>query len=439
MTKCSSISLSDDHRAALEANRACHGDEILAWKRTQAFILLDEKADPETICWTLNIDPTVLTEWIRAYSADGFTSFGLKDYSQTSISLTDDQRADIKAICRRRKVDALVWKRAQAINLLDAKKDPKTICQVLDIGRTVLTEWCRAFLAKGLAFFGLNDYSRREGHLTFEQEKALKKHFTDNPPSDTHVIRAYILAEYGQQFSISGATKLMKRLDFVYKKPIALAMQADEVAQQAFMDWYKNLLNSLLPNDQVLFLDAVHPEYQSRPSHGWFPKNQKTAIKTTSGRKRFNLQGALNLDGLKFISVQGERINAQTTLQLLKKIEKAYPLAYIIHVILDNARYHHAKLLQPWLNRPGCRIKLHFLPPYAPHLNSIEPLWGLMHKWVTHNQHYDTYEEFTEAVKEFLEITLPENWEQFLDTITDNFRVISPKQYKIIQASKRMG
>ena len=31
-------------------------------------------------------------------------------------------------------------------------------------------------------------------------------------------------------------------------------------------------------------------------------------------------------------------------------IEKAYPLAYLIHVILDNARYHHAKLLQPWLN-----------------------------------------------------------------------------------------
>ena len=100
---------------------------------------------------------------------------GLKDYNQASISLTDDQRADIKANCRRRKIDALVWKRAQAITLLDAKKDPKTIFQVLDIGRTVLTEWCRAFLAKGLAFFGLNDYSKREGHLTFEQEKALKK------------------------------------------------------------------------------------------------------------------------------------------------------------------------------------------------------------------------------------------------------------------------
>ena len=231
MTKCSSISLSDDHRAALVANRPCHGDEVLAWKRAQAFIHLDEKADPETICWTLNIDTTVLTEWIRAYSADGFASFGLKDYSQASISLTDDQRADTKAICRRRKVDALVWKRAQAITLLDAKKNPKTIRQVLDLGRTVLTEWCHAFSAEGLAFFGLNDYSQREGHLTFEQKKALKKHFIDNLPSDTNVIRAYILAEYGQKFSISGATKFMKRMDFVYKKPIAFAMQVDEVAQ----------------------------------------------------------------------------------------------------------------------------------------------------------------------------------------------------------------
>ena len=53
--------------------------------------------------------------------------------------------------------------------------------------------------------------------------------------------------------------------------------------------------------------------------------------------------------------------------------------------------------------------------------NSIEPLWGLMHKWVTHNRHYDTYEEFTEAITEFLETTLPENWEQFLDTVTGNF------------------
>jgi hypothetical protein len=34
----------------------------------------------------------------------------------------------------------------------------------------------------------------------------------------------------------------------------------------------------------------------------------------------------------------------------------------LIHVFLDNARYHHAKLVQEWLARPDCRIKLHFIP-----------------------------------------------------------------------------
>ncbi|MGH6810848.1 MAG: hypothetical protein ACREDM_00405 [Methylocella sp.] len=40
----------------------------------------------------------------------------------------------------------------------------------------------------------------------------------------------------------------------------------------------------------------------------------------------------------------------------------------LIHVILDNAcynaRYHHATLAREWLDRPGCRIEPHLIPPY---------------------------------------------------------------------------
>ena len=175
----------------------------------------------------------------------------------------------------------------------------------------------------------------------------------------------------------------MKRLGFVYKKPIAHSTKADEEAQQAFIDLYDGLSNSLLPNEKVLFVDAVHPEYQSRPAHGWFPKDQKTAIKTTSGRKRLNIHGALNFETSEFIFVKAEKINAITTQQLREKIEKAYPTMAAIYIILDNARYHHAKILQPWIESPERRVKLLFLPPYAPHFNPIERLWAVMHMSVT--------------------------------------------------------
>ena len=54
-------------------------------------------------------------------------------------------------------------------------------------------------------------------------------------------------------------------------------------------------------------------------------------------------------------------------------------------------RYNRANLLKPFLERPECRIQLHFLPPYAPHLNPIERLWGVMHRHVTHNRFYSDF------------------------------------------------
>ncbi|MBE2914432.1 IS630 family transposase, partial [Anoxybacillus flavithermus] len=42
-----------------------------------------------------------------------------------------------------------------------------------------------------------------------------------------------------------------------------------------------------------------------------------------------------------------------------------------IVMILDNARIHHAKLIQPFLKEHEDRLELVFLPPYSPQLNLI--------------------------------------------------------------------
>ena len=90
-----------------------------------------------------------------------------------TVSLSDEQRIALEALCRRRKVDALVWKRARAFLLLDAGEDAGTVCRILDIGPAVLTEWRFAFAGAGLSFFGLKDYSQRQGHLSVMQEQAV--------------------------------------------------------------------------------------------------------------------------------------------------------------------------------------------------------------------------------------------------------------------------
>ena len=142
---------------------------------------------------------------------------------------------------------------------LDTKKNPKTVFQILNICRTVLTKWCRAFSTEKFAFFDLTDCSKCDGLLTFTQEEELKKHFTEHLPLKAGEICACVLAEYSQNYGASGASKFMKLLGFVYKNPIALSMQADEDAQRKFIDWYEALRGSLGNNETILFADAVPP------------------------------------------------------------------------------------------------------------------------------------------------------------------------------------
>ena len=100
---------------------------------------------------------------------------------------------------------------------------------------------------------------------------------------------------------------------------------------------------------------------------------------------------ALDLEEMQQVRVASERINAETTLVLFKRTEEASPDTRIFHLFSGNARYHHAKMLKPWLERPEYRLKLHYLPANAPHLNPIERLWGIMRRHVTHNRSHANF------------------------------------------------
>jgi DNA invertase Pin-like site-specific DNA recombinase len=51
-----------------------------------------------------------------------------------------------------------------------------------------------------------------------------------------------------------------------------------------------------------------------------------------------------------------------------------------------------------------------------------------MHRNVTHNKCYATCAQFADATLSFLREKVPRNWADLCDSVTDNFRVINPKQ-----------
>ena len=252
-------------------------------------------------------------------------------------------------------------------------------------------------------------------------------------PRSTRQIGAWIEKEFGLVYeSRSGLIALLHRLGLAYHKPDVIPRKLDQDKQKAFIASYDNLLNSLADNEAVLFADAVHPTHAARPAGCWAARQDKLAIEQTSGRQRINIHGAIDLATGQTRMIEALTIDAASTIRLLQSIEAFYPLLAIIHVFLDNARYHHAKLVRQWLDQPGRRIKLHFIPPYCPHLNPIERLCGVMHRNVTHNKCYATCAQFTDATLAFLREKVPRNWPDLCDSVTDNFRVINPKDFRIV-------
>lgn len=347
--------------------------------------------------------------------------------------LSADERAALKGVIRHPGEIHGVARRANAILLLDKGWSCAEIAEALFLDDDTVRTWHKHWRAGGLDELTLFDWHGRAGHLKGAQEAELSAHLDERLYRDTGEVAAYIEAAYGVTYRHSGCIKLLHRLGFEYKRPESLPAQADEAKQAAFIDGYEKLQRGLADDEAVYFADGVHPEYQSRPAYGWVKKGNKVALRRTSGRQRLNLHGALNLENFHCPLVQAEKINAASTIALLEMLEAANPDKRRIYVIADNARYHHAVLVRQWLERPACRIKLIFLPAYAPHLNAIERLWGVLHREVTHNKFYKSFDLFAQAIDDFFRRRLPLEWPSWRDTITDNFRIISHQEFRVLE------
>src|SRR5260370_23621964 len=71
-------------------------------------------------------------------------------------------------------------------------------------------------------------------------------------------------------------------------------------------------------------------------------------------------------------------------------------------------------------------------PSRANSTRSRRDSWGLMHKHITHNRCYETFRDFSDAILTFLREEVPRNWHLYCDTVTDNFPIISPKEFRVL-------
>ena len=119
-------------------------------------------------------------------------------------------------------------------------------------------------------------------------------------------------------------------------------------------------------------------------------------IPSSSGRRRYNVLGALNAITKEVITVENEGyINSESVGELLIKIAHRR-INDKTTLILDNAKYQACDAVKNIAK--GLGIDLLFLPPYSPNLNLIERLWKFVKKHALNSKYYSTFDEFKNAI-----------------------------------------
>lgn len=336
--------------------------------------------------------------------------------------LTQEQRVEIitlhKKCKKRRYADRL-----KCILLLDDGFSCVEISRILLLDDDTIRTYRNKYIASGARSLLSDNNKGGISYLNAEQIKCLNSHLVKNVYSDSKGIVVWIKAKFGVHYSPSGINALLLRMGFVYKKPVLVPCKANENKQLEFVKQYNELKENLKQDDQIYFMDGVHPQHNSIAGYGWIKKGTTKQLKTNNGRKRININGALNLTKKEVVYVEDERINSQTVIALLELLLEKQKKGKI-YIVLDNARYYHSKVIKEFLNN-NPRIILKFLPPYSPNLNIIERLWRILKKNVVYNKFYLKFDDFRIAVNIFFEnkIWLKPNFKNLLN---DNFQIIKP-------------
>ena len=131
---------------------------------------------------------------------------------------------------------------------------------------------------------------------------------------------------------------------------------------------------------------------------GWFKKGSKPIVKTSYGKKRISVFGALS-DREFSAQMTEEKCNWKTYLQFLKSLIRKYGKVLIV---IDGAKYHFEKQnVQKFYEHRKDILKVIQLPAYSPELNPIEQSWKKIKKWIATSL-WATEEEFEMRIAEAL-------------------------------------
>ena len=305
------------------------------------------------------------------------------------VGVTPEETAVLIRWKKRSDNHVLVRMKAEAILYASEGVGIDIIAKMVERAERTVQEWLADWRATRMcSVLTGHAGNQNAAKLTRDQKQELKK-ILAQPPSQTGIhaefwdvpaIRDVVKIMFDVEYQSDSSYQLLLRFcGPSLEPPDPFDKHRNEKAITRRMTEVKTQVKVLLDAGwEVYAADEARLEHEAETRRMQPPKGQRTKLSVDRQRTSQSFFGALSLTSkkVKLYPVEGNQNTEQTILALdrLQRETREEKIA----VVLDNARFHHAKALTA-LYEPGRlleRITPVFLPPYAPDHNPVEHVWN---------------------------------------------------------------
>ena len=300
------------------------------------------------------------------------------------IDMTDEERDILIRWKKRSDTYRLVRMKAEAIVYAARGVGLDIIAEMVERAegtvREWLSEWRRYRMGSVVTGHAGNENAAK---LKRAQKEELEE-ILSRPPSEAGVkagfwdvpaLKDVVSIKFGVEYRSESSYRLLMRfLGMTFKLPDPFDKRRDEKAITRRMAEIRRQVNDLLKEGwEVYTVDEVRVEHEAETRRMWLPKGKRTKLYVDRKKASQSFFGALSLTTkkMRIYPIEGNQNAEQITL-MMDRLARETDEGKKIAVVLDNARFHHAKALND-LYAPGQaleRITPIYMPPYAPDLGS---------------------------------------------------------------------
>jgi len=241
---------------------------------------------------------------------------------------------------------------------------------------------------------------------------AVVRWLTDKTPADFGYFRSRwsceTLAEVlfwqrGIRLSTETVRRGLHRFGFVWRRPRPVLGRTDpEYATK--LARIRGLLQHLPEDETAVFQDEVDVHLNPKIGSCWMRAGQQAEVVTPGNNVKRHLAGSLIWrTGTLVVSAAGTRRNAELFVAHLDDLRRRLRGYRVIHVVCDNAPFHDCRRVRDYLRTWGHRLRLHYLPKYAPETNPIERIWWRLHDTVTRNHRCQRIDELLRNIYDWVD------------------------------------